>query len=136
MKSVGVRVLIALVIMAALGVGPTAAADGPIPLKQGVYVSEGVPCAGATNAHRVYYEKLEKGYGLSWPHTACEITQVQKKENVYYLTERCVFKGVEGILTKHLTIAVKGETSFSILYDSLEQKNTKKKERAYRWCQD
>ena len=137
MKSVVVRMLIALVIMAALVAGQTARADGPLPLKQGTYVAEGVlPCDRAGNAYRIYYEDLEEGYGFSWPHSACTITKVRNKGNVYYVTQKGIFKGVEGIVTVHLTITVKSETSFSIISNSLEPKNTKKKERAYRWCQD
>jgi hypothetical protein len=132
MKSL-VRVWIALVILAALGAGSTAGAEGPLPLKQGSYVLEGVPCAEATNANRIYYENLEEGYGISWPHSAGIITKVRKKGNVYYVTQEGEFKGVKGIVTMHLTISVKSETSFSILYDSLEPK---KITRAYRWCQD
>jgi len=119
--------------MVALGAGQTARGDGPLPLKQGTYVTEGVlPCARAGNAHRIYYEDLEEGFGLSWPHSACTITQVRNKGNVYYVTQQGIFKGVK-VVTSHLTISVKSETSFSILYDSLEPK---KKERAYCWCQD
>jgi hypothetical protein len=136
MKSAVTRVLIALAIMAAFGAGQTARADGPLPLKQGVYVSEDVPCDRATNANRVYYEDLEEGYGISWPHSAFTITQVRKKGNIYYVTQQGIFKGVEGIVTKHMIITVKSETSFSILNDAEEQKRTKKKEHAYRWCQD
>jgi hypothetical protein len=136
MIRVGARVWIALVMMAALGAGPTAWADGPLPLKQGVYVLAGVPCDHATNASRITYENLEEGYGLSWPHSVCIITKVRKQGDVYYLTERGRFKGIEGEITAHLTLTIKSETSFSIIYDSLAPKKTRKKEKAYRWCQD
>jgi hypothetical protein len=136
MKGVMARVLIAFVIIVALGAVQTASADGPLPIKQGVYVSEGVPCNKATNANRVYYEALENGYGLSWPHSECKITHVRNKGNVYYITQRCGFKGVEGIIIKHMTITVKSETSFSILNDTEERKGAKKKEHVYRWCDD
>jgi hypothetical protein len=131
-----VKALIALAIIAVLGVGQTARAEGPLPLKQGSYVREEVPCNEATNANRIYYENLEDGYGISWPHSACIITQVRKIDNVYYVTQKCVFKGIVGEITKHLTITIKNETSFSILNDADEQKMTKKKEQTYRWCKD
>jgi hypothetical protein len=137
MKSVMVKVLIASVIIIAAGaVVQTANAEGPLPIKPGIYVSEDVPCNEATNASRVYYELLEHGYGLSWPHSECTITNVHNKGNVYYVTQRCVFKGVKGEISKHMTIIVKSETSFSILNDAEERKRTKKKEHGYRWCQD
>jgi len=131
-----VKILIAFAIMAALGAGQTARAEGPLPLKQGSYVREEVPCNEATNANRIYYENLEEGYGISWPHSACIITNVHQKGNVYYVTQKCIFKGIEGEITKHLKITIKNETSFSILNDADEQKRTKKREQAYRWCQD
>ncbi len=136
MTSVAARVLLALAMLAALGAGQTARADGPLPIKQGSYVQAEVPCNEASNASRIYYEKLEESYGISWPHSACTISQVSKKENVYYIIQKCVFKGIEGIVKKQMRIKVNSDTSFTILYNAEDQKWSKKKEQVYRWCQD
>ena len=139
MKDGVVKALIALAIIAVLGVGQTARAEGPLPLKQGVYVREGVPCNEATNtsriADRVTYENQET-YGFYFPHIdyGFDITQVRKIEGVYYVTLKGGFKERES--TKHLTITIKNEKSFSILNDAEEQKRTNEKERRYRWCKD
>jgi len=137
MKNVAAMVLMALAILAALGAGQTAGAEGPLPLKQGRYVLEGVPCDRGTTGDRLYYYVGdENDYCLGVPHGECKITQVRNQGNVYYVTLRCLVKGVKDISTKHWTISVKSPTSFSILNYPEEQKTKKKKEQVFRWCDD
>jgi hypothetical protein len=137
MKSVVVRVLIALVFMAALGAGQTSGADGPLPIKEGRYVLEGVPCDRGTTGDRLYYYAGDNNYYcIGIPHGECKIIQVYNKGNIYYVTLSCMARGVEGVFTDKKIISVKSTTSFSIYNYPYEQKKTKKKEQIFRWCDD
>ena len=137
MKSVVIRVLMAWGIMVASGAVQTAGAAGPLPLKEGTYVLESVPCdkryAGNT-LH--YYQGDDNSYCIGVPHGEWKITRVHNNGNAYHVTLRCIYKGVEGIATEHRTIFIKSATSFSIPNYPEKQTKSKKKEQVFRWCDD
>ena len=137
MKSVVIRVLIALGIMVALGAMETASAAGPLPLKPGTYVLEGVPCdKGYAGNTLHYYLGDDNSYCIGVPHGEWKIIQVHNNGNIYHVTLRCIYKGVEGIATEHRTILIKSATSFSIRNFPEKPKNSKQKEQVFRWCDD
>ena len=137
MISLAVRVLTALVVLAVLLPGQTARADGPLPLKPGIYVLAGVPCGGGTAADRLYYYLGDKNvYCFGIPHGECKITHVRNQGKIYYVTLQCLAKGVEGKFTWHWTITVKSPTSFSVREYPEKPTGAEKKERVFRWCDD
>jgi hypothetical protein len=136
MKSVVARLVIAVITLAALGAGPAAGADKPLPLKEGRYVLKDVPCDRGISADTLhYYLGDNNNYCIGVPHGEWEITKVRNKGNVYYVTVRSIYKGVEGILAEHKTILVKSSTSFSV-YNYPSAPKGKKKPRIFRWCND
>jgi hypothetical protein len=137
MKSVVIRVLIAFGIMVAWGAVPTASAAGPLPIKPGRYVLEGVPCDKG-NAYNTlhYYLGDDNSYCIGVPHGEWKITRVDNNGNVYHVTLSCIYKGVDKIATEHRTIIIKSATSFSILNYPEKQKNSKQKEQVFRWCDE
>ncbi len=137
MKNIVVRVLITFGIIVALGALQAASADGPLPLKQGRYVLEGVPCdRGYAGNTLHYYIGDENVYCIGVPHGEWKITQIHNNGNVYYVTLRSIYKGVDGIATEHRTISIKSPTSFSIHNYPEKQKRTMKKEQVFRWCDE
>ena len=137
MKSIVVRVLITFGIMVALGNVPTASADGPLPLKQGRYVLEGIPCDRGNAGNTLhYYIGDENNYCIGVPHGEWQITQVHHNRNVYDITVQTIYKGVSGIATEHRTIIIKSTTLFSILNYPETQINSSKKGQVFRWCDD
>lgn len=137
MKSVMIRVLIAFGIMVALGAVETASATGPLPLKEGTYVLEGVPCDRG-NAYNTlhYYIGDDNSYCIGVPHGEWKIIHVHNDGNVYYVKVHSIYKGVDGIATENRTILIKSATSFSIRNYPEKQKKSKQKEQVFRWCND
>jgi hypothetical protein len=137
MKSVVISLLIAFGIMVASGAVETASAAGPLPLKPGTYVLEGVPCdKGYAGNTLHYYLGDDNSYCIGVPHGEWKITHVHNDGNVYYIKVRSMYKGVDGIATENRTILIKSATSFSILNYPEKQTKTKKKEHVFRWCDD
>jgi hypothetical protein len=137
MKSVVIRVLIALGIMAALGAVQTASAEGPLPLKEGRYVLEGVPCDKG-NAYNTlhYYLGDDNSYCIGVPHGEWKIIHVRNNGNVYYVKLHSIYKGVDGIVTENRTILIKSATSFSIVNYPEKPTKSPQKEQVFRWCDD
>lgn len=137
MKSVVIRVLIALGIVVASGAVQTAGAAGPLPLKEGRYVLEGVPCdKGYAYNTLHYYLGDDNSYCIGVPHGEWKITQVQNNGNVYHVKLHSIYKGVDKIVKENRTILIKNATSFSIPNYPEKQTKTKKKEQIFRWCDD
>ncbi len=134
MRSVVVRMLIILLILAASGTAPTAkAGDLKLPLQEGLYLPAGVKCPKPGETPVLSESLSYHGEGLSFHRCRCKFKEVRHEGNIYYLTQRCVCKG-EDMLTIKLTIIIKSRTSFLVLNDAEEQQRTKKKEILYHYC--
>jgi hypothetical protein len=137
MKSLMIWVLIALGIVVASGAVQTASAEGPLPLKQGRYVLEGVPCDKGYAYNTLYYYKGdENDYCIGVPHGEWKIIQIRNNGKVYHMKVKSIYKGVDGIATEHRTIIIKSATSFSIPNYPEKQTNSKEKAQVFRWCDD
>lgn len=137
MKSVVIRVLTAWGIIIALGAMQTAGAAGPLPLKEGRYVLEGVPCdRGYADNTLHYYLGDNNSYCIGVPHGEWKIIQVRNKGNIYDVKLDSMYKGVDGIVKENRTILIKSPTSFSVRDYPAKQKKSEKKEQVFRWCDE
>jgi hypothetical protein len=74
--------------------------------------------------------------GLGIPHGEGKITRIGDQGNVYYVTLRCLVKGVKDPVTEPWTISVKSPTLFLVLNYPEEQKGAKRKNQVFPWCDD
>jgi hypothetical protein len=135
MKSAAVKVLMIFAVLSALCAAQTLSAADKLPLKQGLYVREGVPCESAPNADIINFW----GDGLGSAHVFGTITHMRKNGNVYNITQKMEGLGGvggEGTYIEKSTIIIKSRMSFAFPNDKDEEKRTKKKETLYRWCSD
>jgi hypothetical protein len=115
-----------------LGSVPFACAAGPLPLKTGTYVLDGVPCDQANADSTVYYYVTGNNvyaFGVV-PHGEWRIIKVRKDDNIYYLICECQYKGLEKPIIEYKKITIKNPTSFSIENYPKEGK----KQQIFRWC--
>jgi hypothetical protein len=134
MSSVVAKLLIILVILAALGpVPPLTAGEPKLPLPYGLYVPEGVECPRPGEMPDPAVSCYHNNEGLSLPRRRCKIIKVRNEGNVYYLTQRCLCRG-EDLLTLNFRVIIKSRTSFSVLNTEWEQKRTGNQETVYHYC--
>ena len=117
--------LLALIVLAAFDAAQLVNAADKLPLKQGLYVREGVPCDTAPNADIINYW----GEGLGSAHELGTIIKMRKKGNIYYISEKIQGLGGvggEGTYIEKSTIIIKSRTSF-VYGDGGD---------TYRWCSD
>jgi hypothetical protein len=137
MKSVVIAVLTVLGIIIASGAMQTAGAAGPLPLKEGRYVLEGVPCdRGYAGNTLHYYLGDDNSYCIGVPHGEWKIIQSHNKGNVYDIKVDGMYKGVDGIVKEKRTIIIKSPTSFAIRDYPEKQTKSKGKEQVFRWCDE
>jgi len=137
MKSLIIKVLVTLVVFAALSIASAAnAGELNLPLQPGLYLREDVKHPGKGQRTFPTETFSLNAEGLSYPGCRCfETIQVHRQGNIYHLTQRCVLKG-EDVLKTEMAIIIKNNTSFLLINDDAEQKWRKKKEMLYQYYGD
>ena len=101
-------------LLIALSVLPTAAiAAGPLPLREGVYVLHGTPCADPPFAAIRSYD----GIGLGDPHSHACVARVVAHRGVHYVVDNnCIDAGVGAAprSTERLALTVGSRETFAI----------------------
>ena len=81
-----------------------------LPLTRGIYVREGTPCRGASNANVVSYWGEDNGLNVS--RTACRIDRMTRSGSAYALHRTCREITSGGQFTDRVNLTILGRTSF------------------------
>lgn len=126
MKHAVIRVLMAFVILVALGAQSTIIAADKLPIQQGVYLPEGVECPKPSMiksglVYNIPKESIlyrsEGAFFLHEDDLSYAINNVRNKGNVYYIKGNVMAQaGMNPIVASFaMTIIINSKTSFSII---------------------
>ena len=102
----------------------TIAAADMLPLTKGIYVIQGVPCKGASNADTAAY--WGGNNAINDQQTQCKIKRLKKDGASYRLTRDCVNIREDDKFTDELKLTVLSRTAFRIQTEYSDQR--------YRYC--
>ena len=109
------RIYIAAAILAML-YADTAAAKDALPLKRGIYVREGIPCDGASNAATLSY--WGGNNGINDQQDRCSIRWQRVRGSEHRISRSCRnIRFEDGSYRSGITINVRNATSFAIRRD-------------------
>jgi hypothetical protein len=113
-----------------------------LPLKHGLYVTEGAKCPESNwssdfdnSNYYIYNSKLfrqNSGSSFYDGNGTCEITKVSQKGNLYTTAVECLYHGAPE--PDQWELVIKNNISFTKLHDKDEQKLTHKKGTVYNFC--